>query len=66
MEERFDKIDTRMVTDRLKDEVKKNEGMSPEMKKILQIHDLPRRLNAMLARQLYQCQPSFAMIESIY
>jgi len=49
LEERFGKIDGRLVTDQLKAEQKKQQKISPEMKKIIQRPDLPDRLLALLA-----------------
>lgn len=49
LEERFRKIDSRLVTDQLKAEQKKQQKISPEMKKIIQRPDLPDRLMALLA-----------------
>ena len=49
LEERFEKIDSCMVTSRLKMEQKKYERISPEMKKIIQQPDLPDKLALLLA-----------------
>jgi hypothetical protein len=49
LEERFEKIDSYMVTERLKVEQKKYERISPEMKKIIQQPDLPDKLALLLA-----------------
>ena len=49
LEERFSKIDSRLVTEQLKAEQKKQQKISPEMKKIIQRPDLPDRLIALLA-----------------
>ena len=49
LEERFGKIDSRLVTEQLKAEQKKQQKISPEMKKIIQRPDLPDRLMALLA-----------------
>lgn len=51
LEERFDKIDSRMVTERLKAEQAKEKRMSPAMRKIVRHPDLPERMTAMLAIQ---------------
>jgi len=49
LEERFSKIDSRMVIERLKAEQVKGKKMSSEMKKIVQRPDLPERLTALMA-----------------
>lgn len=49
LEERFEKIDSYMVTERLKAEQKKYERISPEMRKIIQHPDLPDKLALLLA-----------------
>ena len=49
LEERFEKIDSRLVTDRLKAEKKNKQKISPEMKKIIRRPDLPDRLIGLLA-----------------
>ena len=49
LEERFEKIDSRLVTEHLKAEQKNQQKISPEMKKIVQRPDLPDRLIALLA-----------------
>jgi hypothetical protein len=49
LEERFEKIDSYMVTKRLKMEQKKYERISPEMKKIVKHPDLPDKLALLLA-----------------
>ena len=49
LEERFAKIDSRLVTEQLKAEQKKQQNISPEMKKIIRRPDLPERLFALLA-----------------
>ena len=49
LEERFAKIDSRLVTEQLKAEQKKQQKISPEMKKIIRLPDLPDRLIALLA-----------------
>lgn len=49
LEERFERIDSYMVTERLKVEQKKYERISPEMRKIIQQPDLPDKLALLLA-----------------
>ncbi|MCK5784626.1 MAG: transposase [Desulfobacterales bacterium] len=49
LEERFSKIDSGMVVEKLKAEQKKQQRFSPEMKKIIQQADLPERLTSLLA-----------------
>jgi hypothetical protein len=49
LEERFAKIDARLVTEKLKQEERNQQRVSPEMKKIIQRPDLPDRLVALLA-----------------
>jgi hypothetical protein len=49
LEERFEKIDSRLVTEQLKAELKNQQKISPEMKKIIRHPDLPERLIALLA-----------------
>ena len=49
LEERFEKIDSRMVIDRLKAEQQKQQRIGPEMKKIIRRPDLPERLALLLA-----------------
>jgi len=49
LEERFEKIDSRWVTEKLKAELKNQQKISPEMKKIIRRPDLPDRLIALLA-----------------
>ena len=49
LEERFEKIDSRLVTENLKAELKNQQKISPEMKKIIRHPDLPDRLVALLA-----------------
>ena len=51
LEERFAKIDSSMVVEKLKAEQRKQQRISPEMKKIIQLPDLPERLEALLAVQ---------------
>ena len=62
LEDRFEKIDSRMVIEKLKAEQKKYGKISPEMKKIIRRPDLPRRLALLLAVQQYWCQRLFAVI----
>lgn len=49
LEERFDKIDSRMVIDKLEAERNQSERMSPGMRKIIRLPDLPARLTELLA-----------------
>ncbi len=49
LEERFGKIDSCMVAEKLKNEQKTYERISPEMKKIIQCPDLPQKLSSLLA-----------------
>ncbi|MDL1982094.1 MAG: hypothetical protein LWX02_11610 [Deltaproteobacteria bacterium] len=49
LEDRFEKIDSRIVIEKLKAEQKKYVKISPEMKKIIQRPDLPKRLALLLA-----------------
>ena len=49
LEDRFEKIDSRMVIEKLKAEQKKYGKISPEMKKIIRRPDLPRRLALLLS-----------------
>lgn len=49
LEERFEKIDSRLVTEQLKAEQKNQQKISPEIKKIVRRPDLPDRLIALLA-----------------
>ena len=53
LEERFARIDSCMVVEKLKAEQKKQQRISPEMKKIIQRPDLPERLVSLLATQQY-------------
>jgi len=46
--ERFEKIDSRMVLEKLEAEKKNNERISPEVKKIIRRPDLPERLATLL------------------
>ena len=48
LEERFEKIDSRMVLERLEAEKKNNERISPEVRKIIRRPDLPERLAILL------------------
>ena len=45
----FKKIDSRWVTEKLKAELKNQQKIGPEMKKIIRRPDLPDRLIALLA-----------------
>ena len=49
LEERFEKIDSRLVVEKLKDERKQFERISPEMKKIIRQPDLPEQLTSLFA-----------------
>ncbi len=49
LEERFEKIDSCIVTEKLKLEQKTYERISPEMRKIIQCPDLPDKLVSLLA-----------------
>lgn len=49
LEERFERIDSRLVTDKLKAEMRSQKIGGVEMKKIIQLPDLPERLSALLA-----------------
>jgi hypothetical protein len=48
LEERFEKIDSRMVLERLEAEKRNNERISPAVKKIIRRPDLPERLAILL------------------
>jgi hypothetical protein len=49
LEERFEKIDSRLVTEKLKAKLKNQQKISPEMKKLIRRPDLPDRLITLLA-----------------
>ena len=49
LEERFEKIDSNMVIEKLKAEQKLYGKISPEMNKIIQRPDLPEELTALFA-----------------
>ena len=49
LEERFEKIDSRMVAEKLKMDQKSYERISPEIRKIIQCPDLPEKLTSLLA-----------------
>ena len=49
LEERFGKIDSRLVTEQLKTEQKNQQKISPEMRKLIRRPDLPDRLIALSA-----------------
>ncbi len=49
LEERFERIDSRLVAEKLKAEQKKQQIIGTEMKKIIKLPDLPERLSALLA-----------------
>ena len=49
LEERFAKIDSSMVVEKLRAEQKKQQGIDPEMRKIIRRPDLPEQLSLLLA-----------------
>jgi len=49
LEERFERIDSRLVTEKLKAEQRNQQIIGAEMKKIIKLPDLPERLSALLA-----------------
>ena len=49
LEERFDRIDSRLVAEKLKAEQRKHQIIDSEMKKIIKLPDLPERLSSLLA-----------------
>jgi hypothetical protein len=49
LEERFERIDSRLVAEKLKAEQRRHQIIGAEMKKIIQLPDLPERLSALLA-----------------
>ena len=49
LEERFEKIDSRLVVEKLKVEQKNHQIIGSKMKKIIKLPDLPERLSALLA-----------------
>ena len=49
LEERFEKIDSRLVVETLKAEQGKQKIISIEMKKIIKLPDLPERLDVLFA-----------------
>ena len=49
LEERFDKIDSRLVVEKLKAEHRNHQIIDSKMKKIIKLPDLPERLSALLA-----------------
>jgi hypothetical protein len=53
LEKRFEKIDSCMVVEKLKAEQKKQQYIGPQMKKIIQWPDLPKRLTLLLAGWQY-------------
>ena len=53
LEQRFERIDSRLVIEKLKIEQRKQQGISSEMKKVVELPDLPERLSALLARGQY-------------
>jgi len=49
LEERFERIDSRLVAEKLKTEQRKQQIIGTEMKKIIKLPDLPERLSALCA-----------------
>ena len=49
LEERFERINSRLVAEKLKAEQRKHQTIGSEMKKIIKLPDLPERLSALLA-----------------
>ena len=49
LEERFDRIDSRLVAEKLKAEQSQHQSIGSEMKKIIKLPDLPERLSALCA-----------------
>jgi hypothetical protein len=49
LEERFEKIDSRLVVEKLRAEQRNNQIIDSKMKKIIKLPDLPERLSALLA-----------------
>jgi hypothetical protein len=49
LEERFERIDSRLVAEKLKAEQRKHQIIGSEMKKIIKMPDLPKRLSALWA-----------------
>ena len=49
LEERFERIDSRLVAQKLKAEQRKHQIIGAEMKKIIKLPDLPERLSVLLA-----------------
>ena len=49
LEERFERIDSRLVAEKLKAEQRKHQIIGSELKKIIRLPDLPERLSALLA-----------------
>ena len=49
LEERFEKIDSRLVVEKLKAEQRNHQIIDSKMKKIIKLPDLPERLSALLA-----------------
>jgi hypothetical protein len=49
LEERFEKIDSRLVVEKLKAEQKNHQVVGSKMKKIIKLPDLPERLSTLLA-----------------
>ncbi len=53
LEQRFERIDSRLVIEKLKIEQRKQQGISSEMKKVVELPDLPERLSALMAHRQY-------------
>jgi hypothetical protein len=51
LEERFEKIDSHLVTEKLKAEQRRQQIIGAEMKKIIKLPDLPERLSVLFAHQ---------------
>lgn len=49
LKERFERIDSRLVAEKLKAEQKKQQIISSEIKKIIKLPDLPERLSVLSA-----------------
>ena len=53
LEERFEKIDSRIVIEKIKTEKRKQQIIGSEMRNIIQLPDLPDRLSVLLAARQY-------------
>ena len=53
LEERFEKIDSRIVIEKIKTEKRKQQIIGSEMRNIIQLPDLLDRLSILLAAQQY-------------